>query len=71
MGGVTGDQPAGAWLHEQAEVTCRRHGPMRLDFARDSYVCAGFDGEGCERYLHNEELHLVGLLHELERRGLL
>lgn len=68
---MTGDRPPAAWLHEQAKVTCRWHGPMRLDFARDSYACTGFDGEGCERYLSAEELLLVGLMHELERRGLM
>lgn len=53
------------------EIACRLHGPMRLDFPRDSYVCIGFDGEGCERHLHNEELDVIRLLHELGRRGLM
>lgn len=55
---------------EQPQITCRLHGPMRLDFPRDSWVCKGFDGEGCDRYLHAEELGLIRLLHELARRGL-
>lgn len=59
------------WLLAEAQVTCRRHGPMRFDFAADSHVCKGFDGEGCERRLPNEELHLIGFLHEMEKRGLL
>jgi hypothetical protein len=44
---------------------------MKPDFARDSYVCKGFDGEGCEQFLHNEELLLVSVLAELNRRRLL
>jgi hypothetical protein len=67
---MTDKQAPRAWLHANAEVTCRQHGPMRLDFTRDSYICAGFDGEGCERRLHTEDLGVIGLLHELERRGL-
>lgn len=49
---------------EEVQVTCPVHGPMRLDFPRDSYVCRGFDGEGCRRYLHNEEVELVRTLAE-------
>jgi hypothetical protein len=68
---MTDDRSVSHWLHAEAEVACRLHGPMRLDFAADSYVCRGFDGEGCGRRLYDEELHVIGLLHELGRRGLL
>ena len=56
---------------EATEVTCRLHGPMRLDFTLDAWICKGFDGEGCERRVHMEELHLIRLLHELDRRCML
>lgn len=41
-------------------VTCTAHGPMRLDFALNRYICKGFDGEGCDSYLDQEEAELYG-----------
>lgn len=51
-------------------VTCRQHGPMRHDFARDAYTCKGYDGEGCGRQAGNQEIYLIRLISELRSRGL-
>lgn len=37
-------------------VTCEMHGPMKLDFATDRWICVGFDGEGCPIQLNAEDL---------------
>ena len=36
--------------------TCPVHGPMRHDFARCAWRCAGFDGEGCDQVVTDEEV---------------
>jgi hypothetical protein len=30
------------------EPRCPEHGQMRLDPGRDTWTCAGWDGEGCD-----------------------
>jgi hypothetical protein len=48
--------------HGPAEVfiipasVCPVHGRMRQNFAMDQWTCAGFDGEGCDQVVTNEEL---------------
>jgi hypothetical protein len=34
---------------------CPTHGQMHFDLPCDKYVCRGFDGEGCEYEVTNEE----------------
>lgn len=46
-----------AWI--AAEPRCPVHGQMREDFARDTWTCAGFDGEGCDHVVRNEDRELV------------
>lgn len=42
-----------------AEPRCPVHGQMREDFATDTWTCAGWDGEGCEHTVRNEDRELV------------
>jgi hypothetical protein len=30
-------------------------GPMKLDIARDGFVCLGWDGEGCDEFMSMED----------------
>jgi hypothetical protein len=34
-----------------------RAGTMRLDFAMDTWVCRGWDGEGCDHQVREEDRH--------------
>jgi hypothetical protein len=38
------------------EPSCPVHGRMSLDFARDSWVCHGWDGEGCDHVVRMEDM---------------
>lgn len=42
-----------------ADPRCPVHGQMREDFAADSWTCAGFDGEGCDHVIRNEDRELT------------
>lgn len=35
------------------------HGQMREDFAMDQWTCAGWDGEGCDHVVRNEDVPWV------------
>jgi hypothetical protein len=41
------------------EPKCPVHGQMREDFAGDRWICAGWDGEGCDHVARNEDLEAV------------
>jgi hypothetical protein len=47
--------PGPAWIDPEAPQ-CPHHGQMRQDFARDLWTCAGWDGEGCDHTVRNEDL---------------
>src|SRR5579859_5021422 len=49
--------PGTVWI--QPEPRCPVHGQMRLDFARDTWTCAGWDGEGCDHAVRSEDLELL------------
>lgn len=49
--------PGPAWIIPEPE--CPVHGRMREDFARDRWACAGWDGEGCEHVVRNEDRESV------------
>lgn len=49
--------PGPVWI--MPEQACPVHGQMREDFARDSWTCAGWDGEGCDHVVRNEDRELV------------
>jgi hypothetical protein len=36
--------------------TCPTHGQMRENFQADRWECAGYDGEGCEYQVSNEDV---------------
>lgn len=38
-----------------AEPRCPVHGQMRLDFPTDTWVCRGWDGEGCDHAVRMED----------------
>lgn len=49
--------PGPAYIMPEPE--CPVHGQMRENFARDSWTCAGFDGEGCGHVVRNEDRELM------------
>jgi len=47
---------------------CPTHGKMKLDFARNQYICVGFDGEGCEHIVLAEGVpwKIIGKVDDIE-----
>lgn len=46
-------------VYMAAEPRCPVHGQMREEFAMDRWTCAGFDGEGCDHVVRNEDHDLT------------
>jgi hypothetical protein len=42
-------------LYLMPDPVCPAHGQMHQDFAMDQWTCAGWDGEGCDHVVTNEE----------------
>jgi hypothetical protein len=42
-------------IYIAAEPRCPVHGQMRENFETDTWTCAGWDGEGCDHVVRNED----------------
>jgi hypothetical protein len=45
-------------LFMSAPVRCPVHGQMHYHFARDTWICHGWDGEGCDHEVPAEWVHI-------------
>ena len=48
-------EPGAGMAYIRPEPRCPAHGRMHHDFAADTWICAGWDGEGCDHKITAEE----------------
>jgi hypothetical protein len=61
--------PGPIWI--SPEPRCPVHGQMREDLAASAWTCAGWDGEGCDHVVRNEDREpvLIGIAGPMTIRG--